>query len=354
MYYQRLLHQIALIKQTTLNILGKFPFNQAEMSDRLHNNYTNKEREKGLQTLIQAYFKKIPFEIYTFYKFLNGQMQIEEFEDLDCGFFGGYEFYHQRYDFRLYPFFKPDCEFLANLGFLTLAVSEENNIRYMVDMFDNLQCGKGAVFSFVGRIQLPDNKALYRIFVLNSNFMDFLTNFQKYTYDTEKNLLDNIDTLTEPASDVTTAGIRVRATAHYCPWELVDKQLFIYQIRLSDNGVKGRYQLTNRYWKITAEGSEPQEVAGPGVIGLFPEISPGCQDFTYESCSHIERFAGKMEGKFYFKNLDDPESSELAVQVGPFKYDFPKNCAILNFAPHSKKVECLYTNIASGHFMIDT
>ena len=61
------------------------------------------------------------------------------------------------------------------------------------------------------------------------------------------------------------------------------KNLFVYQLRVSANGVKGRWKLTTRHW-IISDGDNDENVKGPGVIGEYPEIYEGCEDFVYESC----------------------------------------------------------------------
>jgi uncharacterized protein affecting Mg2+/Co2+ transport len=40
-----------------------------------------------------------------------------------------------------------------------------------------------------------------------------------------------------------------------------------------------------------------ETVTGPGVIGLYPRMYPGCPLFTYESCSPIATATGTMYGR---------------------------------------------------------
>jgi len=234
---------------------------------------------------------------------------------------------------------------LGNLGFHTLAVSHDNNVRLMVDCYNSLNFGYGAVFSFLNRRMNAAGKMVYQLYILSNNFLEFLSRFQYATYSAEKELLDHIDTLYRPGCDVTTHGIRVRATAMFCPWETPEQRFFVYQLRISDGGVQGKYKLTTRYWKITEEGQPPNEVKGPGVIGYYPEVYKGCEDFTYESCTPIHNYVGKMEGIFYFQSMDDPTENEIEVTVGPFPLELPKNSAVVNFTPQDKIIQVLYQNM---------
>ena len=45
----------------------------------------------------------------------------------------------------------------------------------------------------------------------------------------------------------------------------------------------GNYQLKTRKWFLRNGLGKESEVEGPGVIGLYPTLSPG-SSFTYESC----------------------------------------------------------------------
>ena len=72
--------------------------------------------------------------------------------------------------------------------------------------------------------------------------LDYLSAKSSYTFDSneEKLYLDHLDTLNNPGSDITTQGIRIRAKALYnpCDQRMKDKLFFLYQIRISDNGVQ--------------------------------------------------------------------------------------------------------------------
>ena len=64
-------------------------------------------------------------------------------------------------------------------------------------------------------------------------------------------------------------------------------------------------------------------VQGDGVIGYYPHIKKGCNDFLYESCCGINSVKGSMEGHFIFEDLETKE--RFPVEIKPFD---------LNYGPH--------------------
>lgn len=74
-----------------------------------------------------------------------------------------------------------------------------------------------------------------------------------------------------------------------------------------------------------------EHIKGPGVIGFYPEIYPGCDDFWYESCCPIGSFNGYMEGEVNFQNMETKE--EIQVKVGRMNFEFPKGSCLGEFDP---------------------
>ena len=49
-------------------------------------------------------------------------------------------------------------------------------------------------------------------------------------------------------------------------------------------------------------GEKVDKVEGEGVIGYYPEIFNGCDDFIYESCTNLEGRTGSFGGMLEFKD----------------------------------------------------
>ncbi|KAG4385227.1 hypothetical protein AAZX31_12G048900 [Glycine max] len=114
-------------------------------------------------------------------------------------------------------------------------------------------------------------------------------------------------------STAVTNGVKVRASALVIP-ELMDLQddlgeyLFAYSIRLSlepqgciINGMSfSSCQLHWRHWIIRANDIVISDVSGKAVIGQFPLLRPGAQEFVYQSCTPLPTPSGSIEGSFTF------------------------------------------------------
>ena len=71
---------------------------------------------------------------------------------------------------------------------------------------------------------------------------------------------------------------------------------FSYTISITNRGPES-VKLLNRHWQITDENENVEEVRGPGVVGLQPEIEPG-KSFQYTSGAIIKTETGTMQGSY--------------------------------------------------------
>jgi len=71
---------------------------------------------------------------------------------------------------------------------------------------------------------------------------------------------------------------------------------FAYTVHITNNGEQD-VQLVARRWLIVDDNDEVQEVAGEGVIGQKPHISPG-QSFHYTSGAMLPTPFGTMRGDY--------------------------------------------------------
>ncbi len=183
------------------------------------------------------------------------------------------------------------------------------------------------------------------MYILDTSIVNYVGRLVTKRLSPGRDYIDLIDTLYEPGSDTTTNGIRIRATSHFNPWgsNVKTELLFVYQIRISDNGVLPgkRYKLVSRYWEIVEGLNEKDKrvVNGPGVIGMYPEVYQGCADFTYESCSPIKCREAVMRGSFRFKEMKTGEIVEALIS--PFKLSIPDHSFIVDFESGTKTVNIL-------------
>jgi len=90
----------------------------------------------------------------------------------------------------------------------------------------------------------------------------------------------------------------------------------------SDQAVR----LVTRYWHITDENGQVDEVTGPGVVGEQPHLQPG-DTYEYSSGCPLDTPSGMMFGRYQMKT-DDGESFE--VDIPAFSLDTPGVTRVLN------------------------
>ena len=90
----------------------------------------------------------------------------------------------------------------------------------------------------------------------------------------------------------------------------------------SDQAVR----LVTRYWHITDENGQVDEVTGPGVVGEQPHLQPG-DTYEYSSGCPLDTPSGMMFGRYQMKT-DHGESFE--VDIPAFSLDTPGVTRVLN------------------------
>jgi len=78
-------------------------------------------------------------------------------------------------------------------------------------------------------------------------------------------------------------------------------------------------KLLSRYWNITDGNGYVEEIRGPGVIGLTPNIKPG-KKFEYSSFCPLKTPFGVMHG--YFKMVNSKKSFNAVIP--PFRLSVPE------------------------------
>ncbi|KAL6976196.1 F-box protein skip16 [Sarracenia purpurea var. burkii] len=132
----------------------------------------------------------------------------------------------------------------------------------------------------------------------------------------EEGKIRSISLFPEETPHCTTAvtnGVKVRASAVLVPecsdlQDESDKYLFSYSIRMSllpegciINGMSfPSCQLYWRRWIFRANGFVINDINGEAVIGKFPLLRPGEEEFIYESCTPLPSSSGSVEGSLTF------------------------------------------------------
>ncbi|MFS8143716.1 Co2+/Mg2+ efflux protein ApaG [Rhizobium sp. R635] len=104
-----------------------------------------------------------------------------------------------------------------------------------------------------------------------------------------------------------------------------DRYVWGYRIVISNNsGVAVR--LVNRYWNITDQNGQVDEVTGPGVVGEQPRLSPG-DTYEYSSGCPLDTPSGLMFGHY---QMETDEGEVFDVDIPAFSLDSPGLLRVLN------------------------
>lgn len=84
-------------------------------------------------------------------------------------------------------------------------------------------------------------------------------------------------------------------------------------------------QLYRRHWIIRCNDNVVDDVNGEAVIGKYPLLRPGEEEYVYESCSSQPHSPGSIEGSFTFVpgRLADPKGSPFKAVVSRFTLVMP-------------------------------
>lgn len=85
-------------------------------------------------------------------------------------------------------------------------------------------------------------------------------------------------------------------------------------------------QLLDRAWKIrNSAGAVESEVRGEAVVGQYPLLEQGGEDFTYQSCTHQREPHGSMEGEFTFieGSIENPGGRQVKARCPVFQLVMP-------------------------------
>jgi len=104
-----------------------------------------------------------------------------------------------------------------------------------------------------------------------------------------------------------------------------NRYVWAYHVRI-ENGGGETVQLRRRYWKITDNRGQIQEVRGPGVVGEQPVLAPG-ESFEYTSGTPLPTPSGIMVGTY---EMETEGGESFSVQIPAFSLDSPHQPVRLN------------------------
>ena len=106
-----------------------------------------------------------------------------------------------------------------------------------------------------------------------------------------------------------------------------DDSRYVWGYRIIIANHSGRaVRLMTRYWHITDENGQVDEVSGPGVIGEQPLLNPG-DTYEYSSGCPLDTPSGVMFGH-YSMEAEDGETFNVAIPA--FSLDSPGLVRTLN------------------------
>lgn len=103
------------------------------------------------------------------------------------------------------------------------------------------------------------------------------------------------------------------------------RYVWAYHVHIENQGTES-VQLKSRYWHITDEIGQVQEVAGAGVIGEQPHLSPG-ESFAYTSGTPLGTPSGIMKGHYI---MESQTGVVFEATIPAFSLDCPYHHRLLH------------------------
>lgn len=232
---------------------------------------------------------------------------------------GTYSFYHHEV-----------CLSIVPLAFLAAAKRRQLYYLYLVPFC--ISPGETKMIYYVaknfatykrGNILCAD--ASTNFFLLATSFTAWLngyvTNCERGYYAIIDGAVNLFPRINVPVA--TTEGVTIQASPLFIPESSENGRtnFWAYSITItmaSDVPADRSCKLVSRYWEITANGAT-QVTEGPGVIGLYPDVSPG-SFFRYESCCPLKAATGSMGGYFVFRR---PDGTVFRAVVPTMQFSVP-------------------------------
>jgi ApaG protein len=104
-----------------------------------------------------------------------------------------------------------------------------------------------------------------------------------------------------------------------------DRYVWGYRIVISNHSTV-TVRLITRYWHITDQNGQVDEVTGPGVVGEQPNLNPG-DTYEYSSGCPLDTPSGMMFGHYHMETAD---GDQFDVEIPAFSLDSPGLLRTLN------------------------
>ncbi|MBB3388947.1 MULTISPECIES: Co2+/Mg2+ efflux protein ApaG [unclassified Rhizobium] len=104
-----------------------------------------------------------------------------------------------------------------------------------------------------------------------------------------------------------------------------DRYVWGYRVVIANNSDIA-VRLVNRYWNITDQNGQIDEVSGPGVVGEQPRLQPG-DTYEYSSGCPLDTPSGLMFGHY---QMETDEGELFDVDIPAFSLDSPGLLRVLN------------------------
>lgn len=98
-----------------------------------------------------------------------------------------------------------------------------------------------------------------------------------------------------------------------------------YRVAITNHSDRS-VRLVNRYWHITDQNGQVDEVTGPGVVGEQPQLRPG-DTYEYSSGCPLDTPSGVMFGHY---EMETDEGDLFEVAIPAFSLDAPGMLRVLN------------------------
>lgn len=98
-----------------------------------------------------------------------------------------------------------------------------------------------------------------------------------------------------------------------------------YRVAITNHSDRS-VRLVSRYWHITDQNGQVDEVTGPGVVGEQPHLQPG-DTYEYSSGCPLDTPSGVMFGHY---QMETEEGDLFEVAIPAFSLDAPGMLRVLN------------------------
>eukprot|EP00479_Gromia_sphaerica_P008974 TRINITY_DN3629_c0_g1_i1.p1 TRINITY_DN3629_c0_g1~~TRINITY_DN3629_c0_g1_i1.p1 ORF type:complete len:270 (+),score=41.98 TRINITY_DN3629_c0_g1_i1:347-1156(+) len=268
---------------------------------------------------MELLLNQLPDEFLTFMKFHDGQILTRKF-----GFFGWFQFYHYQADIQFLTF-KKALEIhwkLKSHGFLFPFAVSISSCQSFFFLNERGQVVK-PYSSFDDVCQVRNGES----------FMGFMESYMKDlkigTHDLISGQISRFSNNDAMGSTTITNGIKIQISVLFVP-ELSDVRgklyIFTYRLKIScvDDSLR-KCRLTTRTWRVYDEHGPHSPVHGPGVIGEYPEMYPGCDVFEYQSCSRLGTQLVLWKVLYNLNYVSEP-TDEFSCEIDEFRFDVRTSC----------------------------